>query len=264
MDPIVKLVVIKLGTEMLLRRGRLSRKVFNDTARQVMQVQKLGVKVVIVTSGGIKAGMEMMKLKKENVPEKLKPLLAGVGNPRLFTLWGDAFKPGVVSQILVTHANVTHDRWKAGLRARIQMAFSHGIIPVINANDVVFPEEINSMRQKISENDKLARMVADLVGADGILFLTKCGGVHEDDRRVAPGARSYREIDISTASRITRSASTKSTNGSGGISAKLKSAIECAKKGRHTVIAGRGKNVIPSFVGGVDVGTRFGTSVSFW
>ncbi len=258
-------IVVKLGTEMLLRRGRLSQEVLDDVALQVKQVQELGVEVIIVTSGAIKAGMEMMGLRKEDVGEKFKPLLAGVGNPHLFTLWGNAFHPeSKILQILVTHSNLKRDPWKGGLHARVLGAFSHGIVPVINANDVVFPEEIKSWRKKISENDELAKMVAELVNADGILFLTKCGGVHEGDRKTMLEARCYKEIDLRTARRIAKLADTKSTNGSGGIRAKLKWAILCAKKGMRTTIAGRGKNVIPSFVTGQSVGTRLGPSVRFW
>ena len=118
------------------------------------------------------------------------------------------------------------------------------------------------MEQGISENDQLARMIAELIGADTILFLTSVGGVYETDPGTMADARCYSEIDRATALQIARTASSTSANGRGGIVAKLREAVKCAESGMQTVITGT------SFfkVGiGLDVGgTRIGTSNRFW
>ncbi|MDD5068242.1 MAG: hypothetical protein PHS53_03340 [Candidatus Pacebacteria bacterium] len=253
MRPIVKRVVIKFGTEVLLTENHLDQKIFDNVALQVRQIQELGVDVVIVTSGAIKAGKEKRTRSRKFVEGIPESILAGTGNLPLLIMWSNAFEPDQeIAQILVTHANLGDEHEKNATRSVILAAPSLSVVPVINANDIVSDEE----RKGISENDQLACLVAELIDADGILFLTSCGGVYKD----SPG-NLYKEIDIPTAKLIASASRSKSTNGRGGMSAKLDSAIVCREGGMHTVIAGLGEDTILRFATGRDVGTRIGFSV---
>jgi glutamate 5-kinase len=54
-----KRLVVKCGTENLCSRDgekKLDQKIFDDYARQIVELQGQGVEVIVVSSGAIKAG----------------------------------------------------------------------------------------------------------------------------------------------------------------------------------------------------------------
>ncbi|VVM24401.1 Glutamate 5-kinase (EC / RNA-binding C-terminal domain PUA [uncultured Gammaproteobacteria bacterium] len=53
-----------------------------------------------------------------------------------------------------------------------------GTVPIVNENDTVATDEI-----KFGDNDTLAALVANLVGASQLVILTDQGGVYDADPR---------------------------------------------------------------------------------
>lgn len=262
-------LVLKFGTEALLgkegkSKRRLDQKIFNGVADQVAALRRdHGTDVVIVSSGAIKAGKERMERLGINVNHlKLdKREIAGIGARHLLNRWGHAFGffKMPVAQVWVTFANWESQPERRSVWSSILSYTHNGIIPIVNENDVVSDREIELMEKGISENDQLASMVALLIDADAVLFLTDVGGVYEKDPGIHPHARMYREIDKKTIiDRIFNSSLGASSNGAGGIKAKLSSALDCFNAGMRVAIAGVGENVIIEFVAGKPVGTMLG------
>lgn len=256
-----KKLVVKFGTENLCgARGTLERSVFFDYADQIVRAEKFGSRTVIVSSGGIKAGRE--HLRKLGLDDSLfeKKEIAGIGARHLLNKWGDAFSPfgREVGQVWVTFANWRDAAERKSIKASIERYLELGIVPIVNENDVISDKEIRLMEQGISENDRLARMVAELVESDSVLFLTNVQGVYTDDPTKDPTARRYTEIDAAAWAKRAEQVAGASENGSGGMRKKILEACICAAQGRRTAIAGTRKGVIYDFVKGLSVGTELG------
>lgn len=273
-----KLLVVKLGTNNLSNYlsnkedlwGRMEKsldsQVFSDYARQAEELYWRGTKVVIVTSGAIRAGEERIRKLGKDVSLFAKKEIAAIGTRYLLNLWGEAFESGgiEIAPIWVTFQNWDDKGERESIKSSTLNLLKQGVIPVINENDIVSDWEIKWMEKGISENDRLAGAIASLIEADAILFLTDKEGVYEDDPETNPQARLYDEVSMweNLEGLINNSKST-SDGGSGGIEVKLKAAVSCAKKGMEVAIAGREIDAIVKFAKGESVGTRIGKTTKF-
>ena len=263
----IRKLVIKLGTKVLSPYGKLDQNVFNQVASQVMEAQKLGVEVTIVSSASILAGRERAQKLNLNVASLKKRYIAGIGARHLLNRWGQAFEEHgrEIAQILISHGNLRDAEEKKSIQHAIRDYHIHGIIPIVNENDVVSDVEVYSMEHRISENDHLAEKLAAEIGADSILFLTNVGGVYEENPSLKPDARRFAEIDVATAEKLAGTAFGATENGTGGMSPKLLAAARCYhEKNMKACIASVSDNAIPKFIRGEKVGTLIGTSVHFW
>lgn len=263
-------LVVKFGTEVLVgksgrAKGDLDPDVFRDAGRQIVELQNKGIRVIIISSGAIKAGRERTKQLNTDTGRFDKKDFAGAGTRLLLNRWGDAFDRygREVAPLWLTYANWKHRNERKSFESSILHYLQTNVVPLINENDVVSDREIRFMERGISENDRLARMVALLIKADAILFLTDVGGVYEDNPRKNPDARLYETIDIKTIQKLRHASSGQSSNGTGGMKAKLTEAAHCFKAGLRVAIAGMGKNTIADFGIGKPVGTSIGFDVRF-
>ncbi|TSC53412.1 MAG: glutamate 5-kinase [Parcubacteria group bacterium LiPW_39] len=259
----IRRLVVKFGTANLCSNGQLNQDIFNDFAKQIAELQNQGIEVVVVSSGAIKAGRESMEnLVGANTIHHLdKKDLAGIGARHLLNRWGNAFENygEEVGQVWVTFGNWANEGEKNSIQSSIFDYLKSGVVPVLNENDVVSDREIKLMDKRISENDRLAKMVASLVGADAVLFLTEEGGIYEEDPKINSQARLYEEVSTQAKPELIGISSGTSGSGTGGMMAKWKEASRCAKKGMLVAIAGNEENVILKFAQGKTVGTRIGT-----
>jgi len=246
-------IVIKFGTKSLCSKQEvLNQSVFNEVARQVSILQKNRIAVTIISSGAIQAGREALKnLKISDSLEKKE--LAGIGSRHLFNKWGKSFlkEKMEICQMLITHSNWQNEKEKLNIKKGILDCFNLPIIPIINENDIVSDEEIRWMEEGISENDKLARMVALLIQADGILFITQSGGVFDKDPREYKEAKLIDKIDIREV--------LGSNFNNNGIDLKTKEAAICSQEGiKRVSIAGMNcQDVLLKFASEQKVGTDF-------
>jgi len=260
---LIRRLIVKFGTANLCdQSGQLDQSIFDDFARQVAELLNQGIEVIIVSSGAIKAGRERVESLGINIAHLDKKDLAGIGSPHLMKKWGDAFEGygRLVGQVWVTFGNWANEGERESIRSSAFDYLRDGVIPVVNENDVVSDREIRLMEKRISENDRLAKMIALLMGANAILFLTDEGGIYEEDPKINSQARLYEEISarVKPEELIGVSGGT-SEGGAGGMRVKLKEALRCAKRGMQVAIAGREEDVILKFVRGEPVGTKIVT-----
>lgn len=263
---VVRRLVVKFGTANLLNQfGQFGQAIFDDFARQIVELQNQGTEVIIVSSGAIKAGRESMESLEASTMHLDKKDLAGIGARHLMNSWGKSFENygKEVGQVWVTFGNWANEGERNSIQSSIFDYLQGGVVPVLNENDVISDREIKLMDKMISENDRLAKMIASLVGADAVLFLTEAGGIYEEDPRKNPQARLYEEIDAWEKSELIGISRGTSRTGAGGMTAKWKEASRCAKKGMLVAIAGNEKDVILRFVRGESVGTKIGTVTKF-
>ena len=142
--------------------------------------------MVVVTSGAIAAGWTTLAPDRPR-PTDLATLqaVAAVGQHRLMQVWSDALgRHGLTAgQVLLAPLDFVHRSQYLHARQTLARLLELGVVPVVNENDAVADDEI-----RFGDNDRLAALVAHLVGADLLVLLTDTAGLlTEDPRRTDAG-----------------------------------------------------------------------------
>ncbi len=252
-------VVVKLGTSVLTSGSQaLDKAHMVELARQMAQLMKSGVEVVLCTSGAIAAGREHMQF--PSLPDTManKQLLAAVGQSQLILAWSNLFALyGLhVGQLLLTRADL-HDRERyLNARDTLNALLAQNIIPIINENDAVATNEI-----KVGDNDNLSARAALLCDADLLILLTDQPGLFDADPRSNPDAKLISKVTNIDDSLRQLAGGAVSGLGTGGMATKLEAADLARRSGVEVVIAsGHHQDVIAKAARRVDVGTHFCTT----
>jgi len=247
----IRSVVVKLGTNVLAdERGLLDPAQVGRIVEQVMALESRGLRVSIVSSGAIAAGMGDLALARR--PDALPRLqaCASVGQAKLMMMFDLALKAHGrhAAQILLVRDDIEDRSRYLNIRNCIAALHAYGAVPVINENDTVSVDEI-----RFGENDILAAMVTNLLRADLLVLLTTVEGVFRDKAR-KDRFDVVRDMDeVMTAADETRSAL-----GSGGMATKLQAAAKVVAAGEMAAIAnGRRPDVLVDLLAGEPVGTLF-------
>ena len=250
----VSRIVVKLGTGVLTdSRKQPDLAQMEQLVAQVAEQRKAGKELVLVSSGAVGAGMGVLGYEKR--PGDLAELqaCAAVGQSRLMTsyekLFG-AFKLSV-AQILLTHDDLEHHERHLNARNTLVRLLHHGVVPIINENDVVSFTEL-----KFGDNDKLSALVASLLPADLLVILTTVDGVIENFGKANP--RTIPAIDQIDQQVEKLAGGTESATAVGGMASKIQAAKIVMRSGIPLVIAsGRKKQALARILAGEDEGTVF-------
>ena len=115
----VKKVVVKLGTSIITKESnRLDKSQIKNITDQILELMKRGIKVIIVSSGAIGAGMGLLKLKHRPKLMPQQQAAAAMGQSELMKAYDEFFnlKDILTAQVLLTKEDVV-DR-KRYLNAR--------------------------------------------------------------------------------------------------------------------------------------------------
>lgn len=245
--------VVKIGTGVLTSPdGGFDRDRFGSLCEELATLA-MDRHLVVVSSGAIALGAERLGLRTRPRDIPSKQAAAAVGQSRLMGLYDTAFAAHgrLVAQVLLTHADIQSRTRYLNARHALATLLERGVVPIINENDTVSVEEL-----KFGDNDTLAGMVVDLVGADLLVVLTDTAGVFTADPRVDPSARKLDEISRIDEEVLAMAGGARSRVGTGGMSSKLKAARRAGESGVPTVIApGKQDGVISSVLRGEPVGT---------
>lgn len=251
-----KRIVVKLGTSVLTGGGpRLDRAGMVEVARQCARLHGEGRDVIVVTSGAIAAGREMLGHPPLPATVATKQMLAAVGQSRLMRVWEGLFEIYglVVGQVLLTRADFDDRHRFLNARDALQALLENRIIPVVNENDAIVTAEI-----KVGDNDNLSAMVAVLAEADLLLMLTDLDGLYTADPRSHPDAQLIREVRSIDATLEAIAGGSVSGLGTGGMATKLQAADTARRAGVDVIIAGgHAPDVILRAADGEALGTRF-------
>ena len=179
-----KRIVIKIGSSLFYNEGRLDLLRFFEGLSQLAELIKTENKeVVIVSSGAIALGMDLMKL--PNRPKQL-PLLqaaAAVGQNELMDNYRRYFKRYALNcaQVLLTWDDFGSRQRYLNAKNTLLALLKLGCIPVVNENDTISTDEI-----KFGDNDRLSALVAKLVEAELLVILSDVDGLLDRNNRVIP------------------------------------------------------------------------------
>ncbi|MEO6908761.1 MAG: glutamate 5-kinase [Abditibacteriaceae bacterium] len=245
----MKTLVIKIGTSTLMRNGSPDEKFLADVARQIAELREMGWRTVIVTSGAIRIGLDLMQRERAvRLPEK--QAAAAVGQSLLMRAYRVALQPhGLhVAQLLLTRADIGDRQRFLNARHTMTQLFRWNVVPVVNENDTVSTDEI-----KVGDNDTLAALTAFVAEADLVLLLSDVEGFF------LPGQKEPVHRIERISKEIEGAAGGSGSNmGTGGMLTKMEAARSVMRAGIDLVIAhGRAQDVILKTARGEDIGTRF-------
>jgi glutamate 5-kinase len=251
------IVVAKIGTSSLTdERGEIRSDAIAKLCLEVAGLRSAGHSVVVVTSGAIGAGLPALGLGGENRPRDAVTLqaLSAVGQSRLMGVYGEELAKHslVAGQVLLAPLDFVERRQYLKARGTLNRLLELGVVPVVNENDAVADDEI-----RFGDNDRLAALVAHLVGADLLALLTDTSGLLSADPRLDSNASLIEEIVEFDKELESLAGGAGTVGGSGGMASKIAAAKIAAWSGVRTVIAAAHRpDVLSDAVAGVaGVGT---------
>ncbi len=229
-------VVVKVGTSSVTNdAGGVDASVLSGVASDVVELRKDGWSVVVVTSGAITAGWaEVGEGRPRPRDAATLQAVSAVGQPLLMHAWRDAFAERSirVGQVLLAPLDFSHRGQYLHARGTIEALAALDVVAVVNENDAVADEEI-----RFGDNDRLAALVANLVGASHLVLLTDTQGLLTADPRIDDTATLIEEVTAFDADLLLAAGTSRSGVGSGGMASKLAAAHMATWSGVTTVIA---------------------------
>jgi len=145
-----------------------------------------GSQVVLVSSGAIPAGLAPLGLARRPRDLATKQAAASVGQLQLAHAYAASFARHrlTVGQVLLTADDVVRRAHYRNAQRTFDRLLALGAVPVVNENDTVATEEI-----RFGDNDRLAVLVAHLVGADALVLLSDVDALYDGDPRRGGAAR---------------------------------------------------------------------------
>lgn len=245
----MKTIVVKIGTNALTKEdATLNLPLIENFVRQITQLHKEN-NVLIVTSGAMGAGREILNRKLRYDDTTTRQLYAVVGQVRLMEIYSKLFAKDkiIVAQMLATKQDFENRTHALNTKNCIESLFRERIIPIMNENDFVCIEEL-----MFSDNDELAGIISKVIFADTLIILSNVDGVYNENGKIIKTFGADDEMPKHIES------SDKSSFGKGGMQTKFKVAQTIAKHGTEVVIANsKEKDVVLKIFNGEYTGTRF-------
>ncbi len=176
-----KRIVVKIGSSLFYEgKGNFDAGIARQIVTEVACLINEGREVVIVSSGAIALGMQLLGLKSR--PKELSYLqaAAALGQSELMDIYRKFFKEKSLScgQVLLTWEDFDDRRRYLNAKNTLLALLKLGTIPIINENDTVSTDEI-----KFGDNDRLSALVAALISADLLIILTDVEGLLSKDKK---------------------------------------------------------------------------------
>ncbi len=256
-----KRIVVKVGTSTLCHGGKgLNYRNIDRLAKTLSDIKNAGHEVILVTSGAIGAGCGKLNLPERPTDLRELQAVAAVGQSELMHIYDKFFGEysAAVGQILLIKDDVDRPNVKQNLLGTFISLMGLGVIPVVNENDSVCIEEIESEHKIFGDNDMLSAVVAVLVEADLLVILSDIDGLYEGDPRINPEARLIPVVESFSASVEACAGGAGSAFGKGGMTTKIAAAKYAGEAGIDTVITNGAKpEGLYAIIEGGRVGTLF-------
>src|SRR3954463_886066 len=248
--------VVKLGSSIVADEGgALRADVLDRVCGAVADFHEAGNEIVVVTSGAIARGIEVMDLPVRPTAIEELQAASAVGQGKLYRVYDELLRArGITSaQVLLTFFDMSARTHYLNARQTLGKLLEWRVLPVINENDTTTTDEIS-----FGDNDFLAAQVAMLIGADLLVLLTDVEGLFTASPRTDPTARLVPSVDDFSALGDLTIGHTTSPLGSGGVRSKGVAAEVGAGGGIETVIcSGLRDGALAAALDGEPAGTRF-------
>lgn len=159
-------VVVKVGSSSI--SGENAEKI-GPIVDALAEAHARGTEVVLVSSGAIATGMPFLLLDARPSDLATQQAAAAVGQNVLIYRYQEALRPFeiVAGQVLLTAGDLENPTHRSNARRAMERLLGLRILPIVNENDTVATHEI-----RFGDNDRLAALVAQLIGADALVLLS--------------------------------------------------------------------------------------------
>ena len=257
-----KRIVIKIGSSSLQHpeTGKVDLVKMERLVRELADLRNRGKDVVLVSSGAVMMGRDMLGIHEKNGTLVEKQACASVGQARLMMLYQKLFSEydQICSQILMTKNTMLDNLNRFNTRNTFRELLSRGVIPIVNENDTIATYELD-LFSVFGDNDHLSAVVAALIEADLLILLSDIDGFYTDDPHTNPEAEFIETVEkLDDALMHMGKGSTGSSAGSGGMATKLSAARVASMAGVPMIIAsGEDFRILHQIMSGAKVGTLF-------
>ena len=248
--------VIKVGTSTLAHStGRLNIRRVEELCKVLSDIKNSGHEVILVSSGAIGMGAGKLNLKEKPTDIATRQAAASVGQCELMYTYDKLFSEynHTVSQILLTNYDVTNEKSHTNFKNTIFRLLELDVLPIINENDTVSTDEL-----EIGDNDTLAAIVAESIGADLLVILSDISGLYTSDPRKDKTATLIPIVEKIDDYIRSIAGTPGSRLGSGGMITKIKAAEIATSSGCDMIIcSGDNPDILYNILDVKNVGTKF-------
>jgi len=250
-------IVVKVGTRVLTGPdGLLDAARIDSLGRQIDAIAADGRRVVLVSSGAVGAGMGRIGLDRRPTELARLQAVAAIGQSCLIEAYERALRGRGrhVGQVLLVADDLQDRARYLNIRNTLLTLLDYGAVPVINENDTVSVEEL---RTSFGDNDRLAALVATLLGSPLLVLLSDVDGLF-DRHPSQPGAAIVPHVPRIDAAIAGLADDRLGGLSKGGMASKIAAARMVTEAGGSCIVAsGRDDGVLARICGGERVGTLF-------
>jgi glutamate 5-kinase len=252
-------VVVKVGSAVLTSADGLAVEQVHRLVEQISALCDRGLKVVLVSSGAVAAGRTRIRASVPGAQAidfselPARQAASAIGQSRLMHEYDESLTRlgKTAAQILLTREDLKSRSRFLNARNTMQRLLDWGVIPIVNENDTVAVAEL-----EFGDNDTLASLMVDLVGADLFVNITSAGGVFDKNPDKHPDACCLPVIDDVEGLNLEAMCDGKTSVGSGGMYSKLRAARRAAQLGVATlIVSGKAEIPLDRIFGGEELGT---------
>ncbi len=218
-----KRIVIKIGSSSLTGKAgsELASAAIDKLVDLVAVCKARGAEVVVVSSGAIAAGLAPLGLTTRPKDLATQQAAASVGQGLLIAQYTQSFKRHLIiaSQVLLTTEDVVRRSHYQNAQRTLNRLLQLGVVPVINENDSVGTNEI-----RFGDNDRLAALVALLIGADLLVLISDIDGLYDAPPSQLGAKRIHEVSAIAELAGVKLGGTGSAGVGSGGMVSKIEAA----------------------------------------
>ena len=228
-------IIIKIGSALLVdgSSGTIRTDWLRGLAADVASLKAQGQDVIIVSSGSIALGRNVLRLTKDALSLEESQASAAVGQIRLAQAYEGALGTlGIkTAQILLTLEDSSDRRRYLNSRRTMTTLLGLDVVPIVNENDTVATDEI-----RFGDNDRLASQVAAMVEGDLLILLSDVDGLYTGDPRINKSAHHIPIVEKITPEMEVGAGDAGSPSSKGGMKTKVMAAKTAMSAGCEMVI----------------------------
>ena len=249
-------IVVKIGSTSLCdESGKLNKEKILKLIEQIAYIKRKGIKVTLVSSGAISAGMGVLHIDKKPKDMSAKQALAAIGQAHLMQIYEELFALFELkcAQVLLNHDDFDDRKRLMNLSNAMQAILDYDVIPIINENDTLAVDEI-----KVGDNDTLSSLILPVVDAQLLVLISDIDGLYDDNPHDNPQAKLISEVNGINEEIMDFAKDSNSQFGTGGMITKLKAAkVVNDFGGDMAIINGQVDRSLIDLLDGKEIGTYF-------
>jgi len=207
---------------------------------------------LLVSSGAIATGLPHLRLDSRPTDLATQQAAAAVGqNVLIYRYQQSLRRHGIVAgQVLLTAGDMRDPTPRSNAQRAMDRLLELRILPIVNENDTVATHEI-----RFGDNDRLAALVAELIGADALVLLSDVDALYTRPPH-EPGAVALVDVPVGDdLAGVTFGDAGAAGVGTGGAGTKVAAARHAAAAGTPVLVTSTANVALA--LAGAAVGTFF-------